>query len=571
MILTLDTVRKNIVGRYFSFETPYGTRLMTYVDYTASGRPLRFIETYLLRLQQSYANTHTEDDVTGRNMTFLLHKATDMIRQELNAGSDCVIIPAGTGATGAIEKLMHILGIYCPPATIQRLFKLCDDEDSRTLAQQLIAQIKQKCPVVFIGPYEHHSNDLPWRESLCEVVTIKLTEDDRIDLNDLHVKLSDPAYQNRLKIGSFSATSNVTGTLTPVYEVARILHNHNALACFDFAASAPYVEINMNRDEESYFDAVFFSPHKFLGGPGSCGILVLRQEHYPSSCSPTFAGGGTVDYVSSFAYDFSADVETRESPGTPGVFQIFRAALCLEVKSLIGLDVIHTQEQAFIDQAMERFQNNSSMEVLGTRDCQRKLAIFSLLFKHKDRYLHPKLVTCLLNDLFGIQSRAGCSCAGPYGHSLLKIDNSLSARYRSAIQAGYSSIKPGWVRVNFHYTLLESDFEFICQALEFVAEYGHLFIPEYVMDLETGMWLHRQNIENLHIPEFGLRDTLPAYPEMGAETINLHREDEYKKYLQFAREKAQELQGIIPEYTSLWPEEFDELSFFYCQHFRERQ
>ncbi|MCF7801749.1 MAG: aminotransferase class V-fold PLP-dependent enzyme, partial [Candidatus Marinimicrobia bacterium] len=275
--LDLDYLRDQIIGNSYCFETPFGKRLMTYADYTASGRSLKFVENYLIKIQAYYANTHTEDDASGRSMTHLLHQAEDSIKRHLNATENCYLIPVGTGATGAIGRLQQILGVYIPPATRKRLLEIADKikatkPEHGEISAELEAEFAQAMPVVFIGPYEHHSNDISWRESFSEVVEVDLNEAGEIDLDDLQKKLSDPRYADRLKIGSFSAASNVTGIISPVYDIAKILHQHDALACFDFAASAPYVEIDMNRDGECYFDAVFLSPHKFIGGPGSMGM-----------------------------------------------------------------------------------------------------------------------------------------------------------------------------------------------------------------------------------------------------------------------------------------------------------
>jgi len=311
--LTLDFLRSEIIGRDFSFQTPYGKRLLTYADYTASGRSLGFIEKYLIHIQRIYANTHTEDSVTGRNMSGIMHRAEKNIKKAFNAEENGIIIETGSGSTSAISKFQEIIGVRLPAATkelfdgiIQPFVK--DDKSRNDLLNQLKAEINSKKPVIFLGPYEHHSNDVMWREAFDEVIQIDLTEDGLLDLEDLEKKVSDPAYNDRRKIGSFSAASNVTGLKTPVFEVARILHKHNALACFDFAACAPYVKIDMNHDKESYFDAIFLSPHKFLGGPGSTGLLVFNKDLYNQELPPTSAAGGTVDFVSRDNVVFTEDI-----------------------------------------------------------------------------------------------------------------------------------------------------------------------------------------------------------------------------------------------------------------------
>ncbi|QEE14383.1 aminotransferase class V-fold PLP-dependent enzyme [Promethearchaeum syntrophicum] len=495
--LTTNFIRNQIIGRDFFFKTPYGKRLLTYADYTASGRSVGFIEKYLIHIQRIYANTHTEDDVTGRNMTGIMHRAEKNIKKAFNAEKNGIIIETGCGSTAAISKFQEIIGVRLPSAT-KELFEdiiqpfVKNDKARKEFYNQLKAEMKTRKPIIFVGPYEHHSNDIMWREAFDEVIEIGITEEGLLDLEDLAKKVSDPAFKNRKKIGSFSAASNVTGLITPVYEVARILHKHNALACFDFAASAPYVKIDMNHDEESYFDAVFISPHKFLGGPGSSGLLVFNKDLYNQLLPPTYAAGGTVDYVSSSQVLYTKDIETREKPGTPGILQIIKASLAINLKESIGIDLIEKREKYYTKKAFDRLSKNPRINILGNQDPEKRIAIFSFLFIHNDKYLHPKFATKLMNDLFGIQSRAGCSCAAVYGHHLLKIGSKKSEEIRHIVKKGCLSIKPGWTRINFHYTINEEEFDFICSAIEFVADYGYLFIPEYQMDLGTGDWVHRK-------------------------------------------------------------------------------
>ncbi|MFX0062527.1 MAG: aminotransferase class V-fold PLP-dependent enzyme [Candidatus Hermodarchaeota archaeon] len=571
--MDFEFLRNEIIGNDFFYETPFGRRLLTYADYTASGRSLKFIEKYLLYIQKSYANTHTEDDVTGRHMTKLLHKAEELIKKSLNAEKNCYIIPNGTGATGAIAKVQEILGIYIPPATKDRLNSLInqfieEDESKKELIDDIKSYIEKKQPIIFVGPFEHHSNDIMWREALGEVIEIDMTLEGFLDLDDLEKKVSDPRYKDRYKIGSFSAASNVTGLISPVYDIARILHKYNAIACFDFAASGPYVKIDMNKDDESYLDAVFLSPHKFLGGPGSSGILIINKRLYRPDLPPTLAAGGTVDFVSSLVCDFSKDVETREKPGTPGVLQIIKAALSISLKDIIGIDKIEEKEYEYICKAFEHFSRNPNIQILGNQDPDKRVAIFSLRIKHKDKYLHPKLATKLLNDLFGIQSRAGCSCAGPYGHRLLNIDTELSMKYREVIESGYQSIKPGWLRVNFHYTMSEADFKFICQAIDFIATYGYLFIPQYVMNIQTGMWSHKEFDEPEMKEPFDIKHLLKIELEDCFAKNSINRKQEYEKYLSEALHLAKELKTTYTEKDFMKYEDSkaESLRQFYVNH-----
>ena len=478
------SLRQAIIGVDAPFCTPFGQRLMTYCDYTASGRTLTFIERYLMRLQRNYANTHTEDDMTGRSMTQLLHDAEERIKVSVGANDDDVIICTGTGATGAINKIQQVLGIYLPPATRDRIEQSANcDLDS----------IRKQAPIVFVGPYEHHSNEISWRDGLCEVVELTLDANGHADLELLEAHLKKPEYANRLKIGSFSAASNVTGLKSHTREIARLLHKYDALAFFDYAASAPYVEIDMHPqdDPQGYYDAVFLSPHKFLGGPGSTGVLVFNKNIYQNTLAPTVSGGGTVSYVAQHDHDFIDDIEEREKAGTPGVMQILRAALCFEVKEKFGIQRIHEIEQEWTHKAFEAWQQHPRIEILGDQDPKNRVGIVSFNIKTGNgKYLHPKFVTVLLNDLFGIQSRAGCSCAGPYGHQLLGIDIDTSEQYRCLIQQGYHGIKPGWCRVGFHYVMDAPEVDYIIDSVLFIANHGSEFLPWYKFCLKQAAWQH---------------------------------------------------------------------------------
>jgi selenocysteine lyase/cysteine desulfurase len=284
-MIQLEWLRQEIIGRNDIFQTPVGNRPLVYADYTASGRGLYFIENYLQNLLRYYANSHTDDDFTGKTMTNLLHEAESRIKTIVNAGETGKIIFTGTGATGAITRLQQILGVFWTPTTKSRLEGMIDSCSLITEVEapcriSLRKQMNSQKPIVFVGPYEHHSNEIMWRQSLCEVIEVPLNALGELDLLELEVMVSDKQYENREKIGSFSAASNVSGIKTPIYKVAEILHKHGAIACFDFAACAPYVEINMNKDKDSYFDAIFLSPHKFLGGPGASGLLIFNEKIY---------------------------------------------------------------------------------------------------------------------------------------------------------------------------------------------------------------------------------------------------------------------------------------------------
>ena len=563
---SFDFLRRQIVGIDSAFDTPFGRRLMVYCDYTASGRCLTFVERYLQTLQRSYANTHTEDDVTGRSMSRLLHEAEAMIKRAVNAGPQGRIVACGTGATSAIDKLQQILGVALPPATRRVL----GDELRQFLGDERFEEFRvfqqSHQPVVFVGPYEHHSNEVTWRQGLATVVEVNLAPDGGVDLAHLESLLQEPECQGRLRIGSFSAASNVTGMRTPVPEIARLLHRHDAYACFDYAASAPYTAIDMNppRDPDggdASIDAVFLSPHKFLGGPGSSGVLVFNERLYSRELPPSVGGGGTVDYVSPVDQDFIADIEEREKAGTPGVLQTFKAALAIELKRRIGAERIEAREHELLERALRRWGAHPRIEILGNPDPARRIGIVSFnLGDPRGRYLHPKFVTVLLNDLFGIQSRAGCSCAGPYGHRLLGIDQPTSELYRDWVRKGFQGIKPGWCRVGFHYAMDDVEARFVMDAVEFVAEHGHRFLRLYAFDAETGAWSHREYRET-HAA-FSLEAALAAG---GCEETALpaeRRSELYAECLAQARAWAERLGEPCGAADAACTEQFGELQFF---------
>jgi len=543
--LNLETLRNEIVGADAPVMTPFGERLMVYADYTASGRCLWFVERYIQNLQRIYANTHTEDDISGRSMTHLLEQAEQAIKDSVNAGPHGRIICVGSGATGAIDKLQQIVGVALPPATRQNLTAMLTDLMGADADTRFAEYLRERQPVVFVGPYEHHSNEISWRQGLASVIEVDLAPDGGIDLAHLETLLQDPRYRDRLRIGSFSAASNVTGMRTPVHEIAALLHAHGALACFDYAASAPYVEIDMNPEPGRYegdasLDAVFISPHKFLGGPGSSGVLVFNERIYHADLPPSVSAGGTVDYVGPDSADFIADIEEREKAGTPGVLQILKAGMAFQVKDAIGVETIEAREHALVERTFARWRDNPGIEILGNPDPSRRISIVSFNIRDpQGKYLHPKFVTTLLNDLFGIQSRAGCSCAGPYGHRLLAIDHDTSEKYRAWIHKGFCGIKPGWCRISLHYAMDDIEVGFILDAIDFVAAQGHRFLPLYNFDLHSGAWLHKS--DSVALEGFSLDAALRCDGSRARALSGGERHYLYQAYLAEAQRLADEL------------------------------
>ncbi|MGD8537805.1 MAG: aminotransferase class V-fold PLP-dependent enzyme [Candidatus Aminicenantes bacterium] len=554
---SLESIREQIVGHDLLFDTPFGERHLLYTDYTASGRGFRKIEETIWNIEKSYANTHTEDDYSGKYLTQLLHEAESKIKELVNAGPEGKIIMIGSGTTGALKKLQEIIGVYIPPVTKERISKsirkTCNTNDKS------LEQIEKDRPVVFIGPYEHHTNELMWREAYVEVVVIPFDNEGRIDLYELERQLSHEKYKDRMKIGSFSAGSNITGIRTRVYDIARICHKKGALIFYDFAAVAPYVKIDMNRDEHSFFDAIFFSPHKFLGGPGTSGVLVFNEKIYRKDLPPTTAGGGTVRYVGFEGHDFAEDIEIREKAGTPPILQAIKAALVLDLKEKIGTDRIEAIESAYTEYVIERLKQIDNLEIIGDVSPYRGVSIISFNIQHKDKILHPKFVTKLMNDLFGIQSRAGCSCAGPYGHILLDIDDETSKRFRSQVLKGCEGIKPGWVRVNIHYTLSQDDIDYLLNAITFVARSAYLFLQKYTFDMRTAEWKH-----------IGFEDAIPEFSidnDFAPKTVNMEDLPRLREtYLEQAKRLASELekQGDMPFARD--DKDIEELKSFYYIH-----
>ncbi len=465
-----EKFRKNTIGYDYPFRTPYGEKKIIYNDWIAGGRLYGPIEEKIAhKFGPFVANTHTETSETGTRMTWAYHEARDIIKKHVNANENDVLIYGGFGMTGVINKLQRILGLKVNP----------DLFDMETIPEN-------EKPVVFVTHMEHHSNHTSWYETIADVVILQPGPDLLVDLDELRRKLTE--YKDRkFKIGAFTAASNVTGVITPYYEMAKIMHENEGLCFIDFAASAPYAEINMHpEDPLMKLDAVFFSPHKFLGGPGSSGVMVFDSSLYHRQ-SPDSPGGGTVDWTNRWGeYKYVDDIELREDGGTPGFIQGIRAALAIQVKEQMGTASMEKREIELVDQAFKGLLKIPGIKILAD-NAKNRIGVVS--FYHEE--VHYNLIVKLLSDRYGIQVRGGCVCAGTYGHFLLGVTHEESMRIAKKIEEGDLSEKPGWVRWSLHPVTTNAEVEYFLNAVDEIIHNANDWKEDYSYDKTTNEYYHK--------------------------------------------------------------------------------
>lgn len=463
--------RDSIIGIDQEFISPYGNQKIIYTDWTASGRLYRPIEEKIINdFGPFVANTHTETTVSGTAMTMAYHKARGIIKNHVNANKNDVLIADGTGMTGVVNKFQRLLGLRIPE-NLKAFTTIPAD----------------KKPIVFISHMEHHSNQTSWLETIADVVVIPADSEGLFSIENLIVLLE--KYKHRsVKIASITSCSNVTGIRTPYHEVAKIMHQQNGLCFVDFACSGPYVSIDMHpEDSESYLDAIFFSPHKFLGGPGTSGILIFNNKLYTNTV-PDNPGGGTVSWTNPWGdHKYIDNIEDREDGGTPGFLQVIKTALAIQLKEKMGVESILEREHELVSYVFETLGNYPNIHILAGQH-QDRLGVISFYIED----LHFNLGVKMLNDKFGIQTRGGCSCAGTYGHYLLHVDQETSHNLVCQIDSGDLIQKPGWIRMSMHPTTTNDELKYVCQSIITLAAHFEDWKNEYDYDTTSNEFKHKK-------------------------------------------------------------------------------
>jgi selenocysteine lyase/cysteine desulfurase len=475
--------RKNIIGDQQHFESPFGIRRIIYADWTASGRAYKPIENYIQQeILPFVGNTHTSTTVTGSSMSQAYEEAKNIVKTHVNADADDVLLFCGSGMTAAVNKLQRILGLRVP----ERI-------SDYTTGITPLAENNPLKPVVFVTHMEHHSNHISWLETIATVEIIGHDEEGNVDLihfGSLLEQFKDRAY----KFAAITACSNVTGIRTHYHDIARLIHAYGGSCLVDFACAAAYCNINMHPAEDgAHLDAIYFSGHKFLGGPGTPGILIFNKHLYNNPV-PDQPGGGTVKYTNPWGgREYTEDIEQREDGGTPPFLQAIKVAMCIRLKEEMGIHNMLRREEELLEIILPRLSEMKSIQVLEAAAVKR-LGVISFLVSG----VNYTLVVRLLNDRFGIQMRGGCSCAGTYGHILLHVDKPRSNAIRDSIRAGDLSNKPGWVRLSIHPTMTNAEINFILDAIEITVANIQEWEKDYYYDNSSNEYFFNGEVNTMH-------------------------------------------------------------------------
>lgn len=467
-----EPYRKNVIGDNQVFTTAFGPKRIVYADWTASGRLYGPIEEKLSKeIAPWVGNTHTETSVTGSTMTHAYHKALQVIKKHVGAGEHDILISSNSGMTGVVNKFQRILGL-----------KVHEKHRKK------IKLSKEETPVVFVTHMEHHSNQTSWLETLADVEIIGQTAEGLVDLAAFEEQLKQFA-DRKIKIAAITSCSNVTGIINPYHEIAEIIHKHKGHCFVDFACSAPYIPINMHPENEAQkLDAIFFSPHKFLGGPGSTGVLIFCATLYKNKI-PDNPGGGTVDWTNPWGeHKYIDDIEAREDGGTPAFLQTMKTALCIKLKEEMQPEKMLAREEEMLERVWKRFDTIENLHVLAGH-IRKRLGVISFYIDN----LHYNLAVRLLNDRFGIQVRGGCSCAGTYGHYLLHVDQNYSQHITEKISKGDLTEKPGWVRLSINPIMTNEDIDFILNAIGELSANHAEWAKDYIYHKKTNEFIHKNN------------------------------------------------------------------------------
>ncbi len=463
--------RDNIIGNDQTFESPYGTKKICYADWTASGRLYRPIEDLIAnKIAPFVGNTHTETTVTGSSMTIAYHKSKEVIKEHVGANENDVLISANSGMTGVVNKFQRILGLR-----VHEKFK------------EAVHIPEEDRPIVFVTHMEHHSNQTSWLETICDVAIINACPEGKVCLDHFQ-ELLDKYANRKHKIAAVTSCSNVTGIITPYHKIASLVHKAGGLCFVDFACSAPYIDINMHPEDESEkLDAIYFSPHKFLGGPSSSGILIFCKSLYNNSI-PDNPGGGTVDWTNPWGqHKYYDSIEAREDGGTPAFLQTIRVALCVKLKDQMGVDKMLARETEIISRVWKGLEGTENVRILAD-NIKHRLCVVSFYIDD----LHYNLAVKLLNDRFGIQVRGGCSCAGTYGHYLLQVSQDKSNSITEAISCGILGEKPGWIRMSFHPVMTNDEIDQVITGVKELAQHHEEWKNDYEYHQSTNEWHYKR-------------------------------------------------------------------------------